>query len=46
MPRAHLRLAVGPVLVAEAIFVGLEESVRTMRALMDEARGELGIAAE
>lgn len=31
-------LNIGHFLIGEAIFVGLEESVRTMRALMDEAR--------
>ena len=33
-------LNIGHYLVGEAIFVGLEESVRRMRELMDEARGE------
>ena len=32
-------LNIGHFLIGEAIFVGLEESVRRMRALMDEARG-------
>lgn len=32
-------LNIGHFLVGEAIFTGLESSVRTMRALMDEARG-------
>jgi pyridoxine 5-phosphate synthase len=32
-------LNIGHFLIGEAIFVGLEDSVRTMRALMDEARG-------
>src|SRR5918998_1351765 len=31
-------LNIGHFLIGEAIFVGLEESVRTMRGLMDEAR--------
>jgi pyridoxine 5-phosphate synthase len=31
-------LNIGHFLIGEAIFVGLDESVRTMRALMDEAR--------
>ena len=31
-------LNIGQFMVGEAIFVGLEQSVRTMRALMDEAR--------
>jgi pyridoxine 5-phosphate synthase len=34
-------LNIGHFLVGEAIFVGLEQSVRTMRRLMDEARTEL-----
>ena len=46
MPRVHPRLGVGHAFIGEAIFVGLEESVRTMRALMYEARAKLGIAAE
>ena len=32
-------LNIGHFLIGEAIFVGLDESVRRMRALMDEARG-------
>ena len=32
-------LNIGHYLVGEAIFIGLEESIRRMRALMDEARG-------
>ena len=32
-------LNIGHFLIGEAIFVGLDESVRKMRALMDEARG-------
>ena len=39
-------LNIGHFLIGEAIFVGLEESVRTMRALMDEARTQSGVAAE
>jgi pyridoxine 5-phosphate synthase len=35
-------LNIGHFLIGEAIFVGLEDSVRTMRALMDEARAESG----
>ncbi|MEJ0013083.1 MAG: pyridoxine 5'-phosphate synthase [Bauldia sp.] len=34
-------LNIGHFLIGEAIFVGLEESVRTMRRLMDEARAEV-----
>ena len=34
-------LNIGHFLIGEAIFVGLEESVRTMRRLMDEARTEV-----
>jgi pyridoxine 5-phosphate synthase len=33
-------LNIGHFLVGEAIFIGLAESVRTMRLLMDEARAE------
>jgi pyridoxine 5-phosphate synthase len=33
-------LNIGHFLIGEAIFVGLEESVRTMRRLMEEARAE------
>jgi pyridoxine 5-phosphate synthase len=36
-----LELNIGHFLVGEAIFVGLAESVRTMRQLMDEARAEM-----
>lgn len=32
-------LNIGHYLIGEAIFIGLEESIRHMRALMDEARG-------
>ena len=43
-PVAHIgevsELNIGHFLIGEAIFVGLEESVRTMRRLMDEARAE------
>jgi len=38
--RELAELNIGHFLVGEAIFVGLEESVKTMRALMDEARGD------
>ncbi|HVY20196.1 MAG TPA: pyridoxine 5'-phosphate synthase [Bauldia sp.] len=34
-------LNIGHFLIGEAIFIGLEESVRTMRRLMDEARAEV-----
>jgi pyridoxine 5-phosphate synthase len=37
-------LNIGHFIIGEAIFVGLEESVRTMRRLMDEARAEVGSA--
>ena len=46
MPRVHLRPGIGHFLIGEAIFVGLEASVRTRRALMDEARRRPGAAAE
>ena len=36
-------LNIGHFLIGEAIFVGLAESVRTMRRLMDEARAEAGV---
>jgi pyridoxine 5-phosphate synthase len=36
-------LNIGHFLVGEAIFVGLAESVRTMRRLMDEARAEVSV---
>ena len=39
-------LNIGHFLVGEAIFVGLENSIRNMRALMDEARGHRAIAAK
>ena len=32
-------LNIGHYLIGEAIFTGLEDAVRRMRALMDEARG-------
>jgi pyridoxine 5-phosphate synthase len=35
-------LNIGHFLVGEAIFVGLESSIREMRRLMDEARGSAG----
>ena len=38
-------LNIGHFLIGEAIFVGLEESVRAMRALMDEARAAAPLAA-
>jgi pyridoxine 5-phosphate synthase len=41
-----VELNIGHFLVGEAIFVGLEESVRRMRALMDEAREPAGVAAQ
>jgi pyridoxine 5-phosphate synthase len=41
-----MELNIGHFLIGEAIFVGLEESVRTMRALMDEARAAGRVAAE
>ncbi len=37
-------LNIGHFLVGEAIFSGLENSIRRMRALMDEARGRTGLA--
>jgi pyridoxine 5-phosphate synthase len=37
-------LNIGHFIIGEAIFVGLEESVRTMRRLMDEARAEVDLA--
>ena len=37
-------LNIGHFLIGEAIFVGLADSVRTMRRLMDEARAEAGLA--
>ncbi|MBF0248139.1 MAG: pyridoxine 5'-phosphate synthase [Alphaproteobacteria bacterium] len=40
---ANIReLNIGHFLVGEAIFVGLEDSIREMRRLMDEARGRVG----
>jgi pyridoxine 5-phosphate synthase len=38
-------LNIGHFLIGEAIFVGLEQSVRRMRALMDEARVSANLAA-
>jgi pyridoxine 5-phosphate synthase len=38
-------LNIGHFLIGEAIFVGLDQSVRTMRALMDEARNPLRAVA-
>jgi pyridoxine 5-phosphate synthase len=40
-----VELNIGHFLVGEAIFTGLDAAIRRMRALMDEARGEAGIAA-
>ncbi len=37
-----VELNIGHFLIGEAIFVGLAESVRTMRRLMDQARAEAG----
>jgi len=39
-------LNIGHFLIGEAIFVGLENSIRHMRALMDEARGIDRMAAK
>ena len=39
-------LNIGHFLIGEAIFVGLDNSVRHMRALMDEARGISSLAAK
>ena len=39
-------LNIGHFLIGEAIFVGLENSIRNMRALMDEARGVKSVAAK
>jgi pyridoxine 5-phosphate synthase len=39
-------LNIGHFLVGEAIFIGLENSIRRMRGLMDEARGLHGLAAK
>ena len=39
-------LNIGHFLIGEAIFVGLEQSVRTVRTLMDEARAPAGAAAK
>src|SRR5579864_1469751 len=39
-------LNIGHFLVGEAIFVGLENSIRRMRALMDEARSQQRVAAK
>jgi pyridoxine 5-phosphate synthase len=39
-----VELNIGHFLIGEAIFVGLKESVRTMRRLMDEARTEAATA--
>ncbi len=41
-----MELNIGHFLVGEAIFVGLEQSVRTMRRLMDEARAPATTAAQ
>ena len=37
-----VELNIGHFLIGEAVFVGLEEAVRTMRAAMDEGRGKAG----
>ena len=37
-----VELNIGHFLVGEALFVGLDESIRTMRAAMDQARGGTG----
>jgi len=39
-------LNIGHFLIGEAIFVGLENSIRRMRALMDEARNPKRVAAK
>jgi pyridoxine 5-phosphate synthase len=44
--REIVELNIGHFLIGEAIFVGLEQSVRRMRALMDEAREPIGVAAK
>jgi pyridoxine 5-phosphate synthase len=36
-------LNIGHFLVGEAIFSGLDNSIRRMRALMDDARGRVGL---
>jgi pyridoxine 5-phosphate synthase len=41
-----VELNIGHFLIGEAIFVGLEQSVRTMRVLMDEARASAVAAAQ
>jgi pyridoxine 5-phosphate synthase len=41
-----VELNIGHFIIGEAIFVGLEESVRMMRALMDEARQPVRTAAQ
>ncbi|MGH6922572.1 MAG: pyridoxine 5'-phosphate synthase [Propylenella sp.] len=41
-----MELNIGHFLVGEAIFVGLEQSVRTMRRLMDEAREPVSTTAK
>ncbi|NQV19802.1 MAG: pyridoxine 5'-phosphate synthase, partial [Rhodospirillales bacterium] len=38
-------LNIGHFLVGEAIFGGLDSSIRRMRALMDEARAASGLSA-
>lgn len=38
-------LNIGHFLIGEAIFIGLDESVRAMRSLMDEARAPAAVAA-
>jgi pyridoxine 5-phosphate synthase len=39
-----VELNIGHFLVGEAIFIGLDASIRRMRQLMDEARGGAGTA--
>ena len=39
-----IELNIGHFLVGEAIFIGLDASIRRMRVLMDEARGQAGVA--
>ena len=39
-----IELNIGHFLVGEAIFIGLDAAIRRMRVLMDEARGQAGVA--
>ena len=39
-----VELNIGHFLIGEAIFVGLDESIRTMRRLMDAARADADAA--